>query len=135
MHRNLSTRTRMFALVLQIFLGKEHLEKNWLISTLDKAIEYKGTIFQGAYKTSLHFTKKGGDQLKKILPFFKHASFSVAPRISMLSCAVTGMKCHSPHQQYVHVPRYVHTCVLLHMLCGSTPFCRSRKCRKKKCRN
>jgi hypothetical protein len=36
----------MLAQALQIFLGKEHLVKNWLISTLDKVIYFKGTIFQ-----------------------------------------------------------------------------------------
>jgi hypothetical protein len=35
----------MLAQVLQIFLGKEHPVKNWLISTLDKVIYFKGTIF------------------------------------------------------------------------------------------
>jgi hypothetical protein len=33
--------------MLQIFLGKEYLVKNWLISTLDKVIYFKGTIFSG----------------------------------------------------------------------------------------
>jgi hypothetical protein len=45
----------MLALVLQIFWGKEHLVKNWLISTLEKVIYFKGT-FLGVYKISLHFT-------------------------------------------------------------------------------
>jgi hypothetical protein len=36
----------MLPLVSQIFLGKEHLVKNQL-STLDKVIYFKGTIFQG----------------------------------------------------------------------------------------
>jgi hypothetical protein len=40
----------MFAQVLQIFLGKEHLAKNWPISTLDKVIYFKGTIFQRSTK-------------------------------------------------------------------------------------
>jgi hypothetical protein len=40
----------MLAQVLQIFLGKEHLVKNWLISTLDKAIYFKGTTFQRSTK-------------------------------------------------------------------------------------
>jgi hypothetical protein len=44
----------MLAEALQIFLGKEHLVKNWLISTLDKAIYYKGTFLQGS--TKLIFT-------------------------------------------------------------------------------
>jgi hypothetical protein len=33
-----------------IFGGKEHLVKNWLISTLDKVIYFKGTIFQQSTK-------------------------------------------------------------------------------------
>jgi hypothetical protein len=40
----------MLALVLQIFLGKEHLVKNQLISTLDEVIYFKGKIFQGSTK-------------------------------------------------------------------------------------
>jgi hypothetical protein len=44
-HRNLRSRTIMLAQVLQIFLGKEHLVKNRLISTLDKAIYFKGKHF------------------------------------------------------------------------------------------
>jgi hypothetical protein len=36
----------MLAQVLQIFFGKE-IVKNWLISTLDKVIYFKGTIFSG----------------------------------------------------------------------------------------
>jgi hypothetical protein len=34
----------MLALVLQIFLGKENLVKNQLISALDKVIYFKGTF-------------------------------------------------------------------------------------------
>jgi hypothetical protein len=37
-HRNLRYRTSMLAQVLQIFLAKEHLVKNWLISTQDKVV-------------------------------------------------------------------------------------------------
>jgi hypothetical protein len=45
----------MFVLVLKIFLGKEHLVKNWLISTLDKAIYFKGIISRGLQNlSSLH---------------------------------------------------------------------------------
>jgi hypothetical protein len=44
-HRNLRSRTSILAQVLEIFLGKEHLAKNRLISTLDKVIYFKGTIF------------------------------------------------------------------------------------------
>jgi hypothetical protein len=40
----------MLAQALQIFLGKEHFVKNRLISTLDKVIYIKGTIFQGSTK-------------------------------------------------------------------------------------
>jgi hypothetical protein len=62
----------MLAQVLQRFFGKEHLVKNWLISTLGKVIYFKGTIynFSVVYETSLQFTKEGGDQLKKIIPCF-----------------------------------------------------------------
>jgi hypothetical protein len=49
-HRNLRTRTSLLAQVLQIFLGKEHLVKNELISTLDKVVYFKGTIFQWSTK-------------------------------------------------------------------------------------
>jgi hypothetical protein len=31
--------------VQEIFFGKEHLVKNWLISTLDRVIYFKGTLF------------------------------------------------------------------------------------------
>jgi hypothetical protein len=40
----------MLAQVLQIFLGKEHLVKNLLISNQDKLINFEGTIFQGSTK-------------------------------------------------------------------------------------
>jgi hypothetical protein len=40
----------MLAQVLQIFLGKEHLVKNWLISTLDKVIYFKRDNFQWSTK-------------------------------------------------------------------------------------
>jgi hypothetical protein len=49
-HRNLRSGTSMLAQALQIFLGKEHFVKNRLISTLDKVIYIKGTIFQGSTK-------------------------------------------------------------------------------------
>jgi hypothetical protein len=49
-HRNLRSRTSMLVQVLQIFLGKEHLIKNQLISTLDKVIYFKGTIFPWSTK-------------------------------------------------------------------------------------
>jgi hypothetical protein len=40
----------MLAQVFHKFLGKEHPVKNWLISTLDKVIYFKGTIFQRSTK-------------------------------------------------------------------------------------
>jgi hypothetical protein len=43
----------MLAQVLQVFLGKEHLVKNWLISAQDKVIYFKGTIFQRSTKPLL----------------------------------------------------------------------------------
>jgi hypothetical protein len=43
-------RTSMLAQVLKLFLGKEHLVKNELISTQDKVIYFKGTIFQQSKK-------------------------------------------------------------------------------------
>jgi hypothetical protein len=46
-HKNL--RTRMFELVQQTFLAKKLLE-SLLISTLDKAINNKGTFLQGSTK-------------------------------------------------------------------------------------
>jgi hypothetical protein len=46
----------MLALVEQIFFGENQILKNWLISTLDKVIYFKGAVFLGVYKTSPHFT-------------------------------------------------------------------------------
>jgi hypothetical protein len=45
-HRNLSTRTSMFAPAHQTFLAKKNLVKSLLISILDKVIYYKGTFLQ-----------------------------------------------------------------------------------------
>jgi hypothetical protein len=66
----------MSAQVLQIFLGKEHLVKNWLITTLDKVIYYKGTFLQGSTKP-LKPHKIGWRPAEK-----KHASSSA--KISMV---------------------------------------------------
>jgi hypothetical protein len=49
-HRNLRSGRNVLAQVLQIVLGKEHLVKKWLISTLDKVIYYKGTFLQCSTK-------------------------------------------------------------------------------------
>jgi hypothetical protein len=58
-HRNLRTRTSVFALVQQKNLRGKTPYKSWLISTLDNILYFKGTIFSGVYKTSLHFAKTG----------------------------------------------------------------------------
>jgi hypothetical protein len=73
-HRNLRSRTSMLAWDLQIFFGKEHLVKNWLISTLDKVIYFKGTIFQSGLQKLSSLHKIGWRLAEKIYPFFKHAS-------------------------------------------------------------
>jgi hypothetical protein len=51
----------MLAQVLQIFFGKEHLVKNRLISTPDKVIYFKGTIFQ--YSTKPLFTSQNREEI------------------------------------------------------------------------
>jgi hypothetical protein len=64
----------MLAQVLQTFLAKKNLVKSLLISTLDKVIYYiHWNIFTGLNKTPLHYTKSGGDQLKKTSRFIQHA--------------------------------------------------------------
>jgi hypothetical protein len=81
----------MLAQALQIFLGKEQLVKNWLISTLGtQGNLLQRNNFSAVYKTSLPFTKSGGYQLKNY-PFFKHASSSIAPKLSMLG--TSKIKC------------------------------------------
>jgi hypothetical protein len=47
----------VFALVQQKNLCGKTPDKNWLISTLDNILYFKGTIFSGVYKTSFHFAK------------------------------------------------------------------------------
>jgi hypothetical protein len=49
-HRNLRTRTSTLAQVVQIFLWKEHLVKNWLISSPRQGKFFKRTIFQRSTK-------------------------------------------------------------------------------------
>jgi hypothetical protein len=71
----------MLAQVLQIFLGREHLVKNRLISTLDK-VYIKGTIFQRSTKPLFTLQNRVEISWKKVLLFFKHASSSVS-KISM----------------------------------------------------
>jgi hypothetical protein len=72
MHRNLSTRTRMFELLLQTFWEKKTLVKILLISTLNNVIYcplFHWNIFTGLNKTSsLH--KIGWRPAEKIPSFF-----------------------------------------------------------------
>jgi hypothetical protein len=52
MHRNLRSRTRKnVGPGLANIFGERTPCKNWLISTLDKAIFFKGTIFQQSTKS------------------------------------------------------------------------------------
>jgi hypothetical protein len=83
-HRNLITRTSLFALVLQSNFWEKHLVKNWMISPKTRKLTSKEHIFSGVYKNSLPYTKQGGDQLKKVSLYFRHASSSAAPTISMV---------------------------------------------------
>jgi hypothetical protein len=64
----------MSAQILQVFWGKEHLVKNWLISTLDKVIYFKGIIFQRSTKP-LFASQKGWKSAEKISPFFQKCFF------------------------------------------------------------
>jgi hypothetical protein len=76
-HRNLRTRPSMLGLAQQIFLGKEDLVKNRLISTADKVIYLKRNNFSGVYKNLSSLHEIGWRSAENILPFFKHASSSV----------------------------------------------------------
>jgi hypothetical protein len=80
-HRNLRTRTSIFALAKQFFGGK-----NWLISTLAKIIYFKEPFFRGLHTKPL-FTSQNRLEtfFKKIIPFVKHTPSSIAPRIYMAS--------------------------------------------------
>jgi hypothetical protein len=60
----------MLAQVLQIFFGKEHLVNNWLISTLDKVIYYKGTFLQGSTKPLFTAQNRLETSWKKFARFF-----------------------------------------------------------------
>jgi hypothetical protein len=73
----------MYAQVLEIFLGKEHLVKNWLISTLGKVIYFKWTNFQRCTKPLFTSQNRVEISWKYFSHFFEHASFTVAPKISM----------------------------------------------------
>jgi hypothetical protein len=67
----------MLAQVLQIFWGKEHLVKKSADLHPRQGNSLQRNYFSAVYTTSLHFSKYGGDQLKKIRPFFIHA-FAIA---------------------------------------------------------
>jgi hypothetical protein len=68
----------MLAQVLQIFLGLEYLVKNWLISTLDKVIYFKGTIFSLLHKIGW---RSAENDIFFLLCFFYVVY--LAPKISM----------------------------------------------------
>jgi hypothetical protein len=72
-HRNLSTRTSMFKLLLQTFWAKKSLVKSLLFSTLDKVIYNIVTFLQGS--TNPLFTTQNRVEIswKKIAHFFQHA--------------------------------------------------------------
>jgi hypothetical protein len=59
----------MFELLLQTFWAKNPCKKSaYLHPRQGNLLQWN--IFTGLNKTSLHLTKKGGDHLKKIRPFF-----------------------------------------------------------------
>jgi hypothetical protein len=58
----------------QYFLGKEHLVKKMADIRPRQSNLLQRNNFSGVNKVSLHFTRWGRDQLKKISSFFKHAS-------------------------------------------------------------
>jgi hypothetical protein len=62
-HRNLSTRTRVFELLLQTFWAKK-TSKSLLISILGKVIYHIGTFLQGSTKPLSQ------NRAEKIRPFF-----------------------------------------------------------------
>jgi hypothetical protein len=66
------------------FWGKYvHLVKKWQISTLDKVIYFKGTIFQQSTKPLFTSQNRVEISWKKFSLFFKHASSSIDPKFSM----------------------------------------------------
>jgi hypothetical protein len=56
----------MLTQVLQIFLGKEHLVKNWPISTLDK-----DQFFSGLHTKPLSTSQNSVEISEKNSPFFQ----------------------------------------------------------------
>jgi hypothetical protein len=72
-HRNLGTRISMLAQVLQIFWVKERLVRNRLISTLDKVIYFKGTVFLWSTKPLFTSQNRVETSWKKFEHFFQHA--------------------------------------------------------------
>jgi hypothetical protein len=87
----------MLAQVLQIFSGKEHLVINQLISTLDKVIYFKGTIFQRSTKP-LYTSQNRVEISGKNSPFFQTSFFRRSPKISM---ALASQICASYNKEIV----------------------------------
>jgi hypothetical protein len=63
----------MFELLLQTFWANKNPCKKSANLHPRQGNLLHWNIFTGLNKTSLHFTKQGGDQLKKISPFFQRA--------------------------------------------------------------
>jgi hypothetical protein len=72
-HRNLSTRTSMFKLLLQTFWAKKPLVKSLLFSTLDKVIYNIVTFLQGPTKPLFTTQNRVEISWKKFAHFFQHA--------------------------------------------------------------
>jgi hypothetical protein len=64
-------------------LAKEHLVKNWLISTLRQGNLLQTNKFFRGIKNLSSLQKIGLRSAEKNSPFFKHASSGIALRISM----------------------------------------------------
>jgi hypothetical protein len=78
----------VLAQVLQIFLGERTPWKNWLISTLDKVIYFKGTILQQSTKPLFTSQNRVEISWKKFFLFSNMLLLAyVAPKISMLRVA------------------------------------------------
>jgi hypothetical protein len=65
---------------------------------------FKGTLFQRSTKPLFASQNRMEISLKKILPFFKHASSSVAPKISMGATYCTEQGEHSLQSRHLPPP-------------------------------
>jgi hypothetical protein len=104
---------------LQIFLGKEHLVKNWLISTLYKLIYFKWTIFLRSTKPLFTTQNRVDTSWKKFSRFFQHACsmyvdlrFLWSTYVCLLFkascyCMYICMWCANPWRYYFNVIRNV----------------------------